>query len=274
VTWRPMDTLRIDTDFQFGYNDYSYTRIWPRQIQSYKVHANYKPRPWATIDGAIDIHENRDNVSEVNNLEHGRTYSFLVTLTPNAKWAYSVGYNFTDLYLQTYICFNASNGTLTNPAPPLPPLPTYPACAIPLPPPPALPAAPLGGMEFYANKQHYAYSDVMWKLMPRVTASVGYVGTFAGGTEQGTTLFLDPLQPAGTLTFSYQRPYGWIQIDIYKGLSFKSEWNYYGYNTKSPTNPSIPVGNANAPNGLYELAPIPAADFNGSTATFSIRYAF
>ncbi len=41
VTWRPMDTLRINSDFQFGYNSYSYTRIWPRQIQSYKVHANY-----------------------------------------------------------------------------------------------------------------------------------------------------------------------------------------------------------------------------------------
>ena len=41
-------------------------------MQSYKVHANYKPRAWINLDGAIDIHENRDNVSTVNDLEHGR----------------------------------------------------------------------------------------------------------------------------------------------------------------------------------------------------------
>ena len=75
-----MDTLRINSDFEFGYNNYSYTRIWPRQIQSYKVHVNYRPRTWATIDGAVDIHENRDNIYQVNNLEHGRTYSISLML--------------------------------------------------------------------------------------------------------------------------------------------------------------------------------------------------
>ena len=113
LTFRPMNTLRIYTDFEFGYNSYSYTRIWPRQIQSYKVHANYRPRPWATIDGAIDIHENRDNVSEVNNLEHGRTYSLSTVLVPNSKLSFTLGYNYTDLYLQTYVCFNESFGNLT-----------------------------------------------------------------------------------------------------------------------------------------------------------------
>src|SRR3984885_14334068 len=85
-TARPIDTLRITGDFQFGYNDYSFTRISPRQVQSYKVNANYKPRSWITFDGAIDIHENRDNVSTINDLEHGRSYSFVTTLMPNAKW--------------------------------------------------------------------------------------------------------------------------------------------------------------------------------------------
>ena len=101
LTLRPMDTLRIYADFQFGYNSYSYTRIWPRQIQSYKIHANYRPRAWVTIDGAIDIHENRDNVTEVNNLEHGRTYSLSTVLVPNSKLSFTLGYNYTDLYLQT-----------------------------------------------------------------------------------------------------------------------------------------------------------------------------
>src|SRR5262249_53538922 len=156
-TFRPMDTLRINTDFEFGYSNYSYTRIWPRQIQSYKVHVDYRPRTWATISGAVDIHENRDNVIQVNNLEHGRAYSLFVVLARSPKRAYSFGYNFTDLYLQTYVCFNDTFGTITGPA-----LPTFAACTIPNSP------ATLGATEFYANKQHYAYGDVMWKPIRRV----------------------------------------------------------------------------------------------------------
>src|ERR1700691_3734239 len=49
-TARPIDALRITGDFQFGYNDYSFTRISPRQVQRYKVHANYKPRAWINFD--------------------------------------------------------------------------------------------------------------------------------------------------------------------------------------------------------------------------------
>ncbi len=265
LTFRPMNTLRIYTDFEFGYNSYSYTRIWPRQIQSYKVHANYRPRPWATIDGAIDIHENRDNVSEVNNLEHGRTYSLSTVLVPNSKLSFTLGYNYTDLYLQTYVCFNESFGGLTGPG-----IPVYPACTLSNSPSPVT----LGATEFYVNKQHYAYSDVMWKPMKRVTTTLGYSGTFAGGNERGSTLFLNPLQPGGTIAFNYHKPFASVQVDIYRGLTWKAAWNYYGYNSKSPINTSVPITNANAPDGLYELEPIPAPDFNGSTATFSIRYAF
>ena len=35
-------------EIRFGYNEQSFTRIDPRQLQTYKIHANYKPKPWAT----------------------------------------------------------------------------------------------------------------------------------------------------------------------------------------------------------------------------------
>jgi hypothetical protein len=124
-------------------------------------------------------------------------------------------------------------------------------------------------MQFYANKQYFAYSDVMWKPVKRVTASLGYSATFAGGTSRGTSLFLNPLQPEGTLAFTYQKPFASIQVDIYRGLSYKTTWNYYGYNSKTPINTSIPITG-----GTYALEPIPGPDFNGSTATFALRYVF
>jgi len=277
LTWRPMDTLRINSDFQFGYNSYSYTRIWPRQIQSYKVHVNYRPRTWATIDAAADIHENRDNVYQVNDLEHGRTYSISLMLAkPDSKFAFTVGYNFTDLQLQNYVCFNDGFGSMTNLNSGIG-LPMFPStgpgsCALGN----TTPDNLQGGTELYSSKQHYAYSDVMFKPVKRVTMSLGYAATFVGGGSGilnpvvGPGLLpLDPLQPGGTLAFNYQKPFASIQFDAYRGLSYKAEWNYYGYNSKTPTNTSVPITG-----GTYALEPTGAPDFNGSTATFSVRYIF
>jgi hypothetical protein len=244
-TARPMDTLRITGDFQFGYNDYSFTRISPRQMQSYKVNADYKPRSWITFDGAIDIHENRDNVSTINDLEHGRSYSFVTTLMPSAKWFLDLGYTYTDIYTQAQICYydNAFGP---------PPVTQCPASLGYTP--PAIPA--LGA---YSSKQHFFYSDIMWKPVKRVTTTIGYVGTFVGGN----TAAIDPLQVPGTLAFNYQKPYVRAVFDVYKGLSYRMTWNYYGYNGKGLGSNAIPG-----------LAAIPIQDFNGSTTEFALRYAF
>ena len=244
-TTRPTDKLEITGDFAFGYNDYSFTRISPRQVQVYKVHANYKPRTWVNFDAAIDLHENRDNVSTVNDLEHGRSYSFVTTLAPNSKVFFDLGYTYTDIYNQAQICYYA-NAFGPPPATQCPASLGYT--------PPAIP-----GLGVYSSKQNFLYGDIMWKPVPRVTAGVGYAGTFVGGN----TLGIDPLQVPGTLAFNYQKPYGRIVFDLYKGLSYRMTWNYYGYNSKGQASNAIPG-----------LAAIPLQDFNGSTAEFALRYAF
>lgn len=244
-TARPMDTLRITADFQFGYNDYSFTRISPRQVQSYKINANYKPRSWINVDGALDIHENRDNVSTVNDLEHGRSYSFVTTFIPNPKLFFDLGYTYTDIYTQAQICYyqNAFG------PPPATQCPTSLGYA-----PPAVP-----GLGSYSSKQHFAYGDIMWKPVRRVTTGIGYAGSFVGGS----TLAIDPLQVPGTLSFNYQKPYVRLIFDMYKGLSYRMTWNYYGYN-----------GRGLPSNAITGLAAIPIQDFNGSTTEFAFRYAF
>lgn len=240
VSARPSGALRVSADLLFGYNDNSFTRISPRQVQSYKIHATYTPKPWATIDGAIDIHENRDNVFTVNNLEHGRTYSVGATLAPDSRLWVDFGYSYIDIFTQTDICFAEPGSTVfTTPCPVIGA------------------TGPLGARAFYTNMDHYAYADVMWKPQKRVTAIVGYSGTIA----RGSTLFLNALQPTGPLDFNYLKPSANLVVDIYKGLSYKAAWNYYGYNDRGVANP---VG----------LAPIPLQDFNGSNITFSVRYAF
>jgi hypothetical protein len=260
VVARPMDTLRITGDLEFGYNDAAYTRIDARQVQTYKIHANYRPKPWATIDGAVDIHENRDNVFTVDNLEHDRSYSFATILTASPRLSVDFGYNYWNVYTQALICF-AYSITSANPAPPplnvtdsaFPPgVPTGPAC-----PATAGGASVLGASSSYGSTDHFAHAAMIWKPMKRVTAMLGYGGSFV----RGNTIFLNPLTPSGTLDFNYQRPYASIEIAVYRGLSYKMAWNYYGFNQAGNTNP-------------FGLAAIQSQDFNGSNATFSFRYSF
>ena len=93
--------------------------------------------------------------------------------------------------------------------------------------------------------------------MKRVTTMVGYNGSFI----RGNTIFLNPLTPSGTLDYNYQTPYASIAIEVYRNVTYKMAWNYYGFNETGNTSP-------------FGLAAIPLQDFNGSNATFSFRYAF
>ena len=147
VTARPTDTLRLNADLMFGYNDNSFTRISPRQVQSYKIqctlhsHAvgEHRRLPWTSTRIATTY-------PLVNNMEHGRTYSFVATLSPNAKLWVDFGYNYMDIYTQTEICFPDTGSTVfTTPCP--------------------VPGAssPLGTLSSYSSQDNYAYGDVMWK---------------------------------------------------------------------------------------------------------------
>jgi len=258
---RPVDALSITGDFVLGYNSNSFTRIDPRQTQSYKIHTTYKPKLWATLDGAVDINENRNDVAFVANLEHDRMYSFAAMLAPSPRLAIGFGYNYWNVYTQSEICFNYSV-TYTNPtgSPATLPVSSSPpgaattACPIAG---ASVGAAGLGTLATYNSNDHFAHASLMWKPVARVTATLGY----AGSIVRGNTTFLNPLAPTGTLDYNYVTPYASIAIDIYRGLAYKLGWNYYGFDQQGNTSP-------------FGLAPIPLQNFNGSNATFSFRYAF
>jgi len=260
-TARPMDALRLNGELTYGYSDAAFTRISPRHVQGYKAKATYTPKPWASLDGAVAIHDNQDDVATVSNIEHDRSYSFTTTLMPNAKLAVSFGYNYWDVYTQADICFNYSiTATYAGPPAASVPVSTSPpgvdtaACTIPN---ASVGAAGLEALSTYSSADHFAHADVMWKPAKRITADMGYGGSFV----RGNTIFLNPLMPSGTLDYNYQLPYASINVLLYRGVSYKMAWNYYGFNEEGVTSP-------------FGLAPIPLQDFNGSNATFSVRYAF
>lgn len=266
---RPIDNLRITGNFEFGYNDYAFTRTSPRQMQSYKINAQYTPKPWATLSGSVDIHENRDNVYTVNSLEHGRSYSVQAVLTPTPKLSVDFGYTYVDIYSQAIVCYTEGFG------PPIPGTTPCPAAGSPV---------GLGALAVYTSTDHLAYGGVMWKVAPRVTFNVGFDGNFVRGTSPyfnlpqfatGTPpalqqVSLNALQPAGTLNFNYLRPTSSVAVNIYKGFTYEMAWAYYGFLVEGT---QFPAGLALTPTNTA-LPSLQLENFNGSTATFSVRYAF
>ena len=97
----------------------------------------------------------------------------------------------------------------------------------------------------------------MWKPYKRVTAMLGYGGSIV----RGNTTFLNPADADRHAGFQLPQAVREPGVRIYKGVAYKTAWNYYGYNDHGVANP---VG----------LAPLPSQDFNGSNVTFSFRYAF
>ena len=129
-------------------------------MQSYKIHANYKPRPWANLDGAVEIHENRDNVTTVNNMEHDRSYSFSAMLMPNQRLSVDFGYQLLE-HIHTGVHLFPVFHSSANPTPPptnltvstfppgVPQLSTGTACPI------AGSPSPLGALSTYSQQRSF-----------------------------------------------------------------------------------------------------------------------
>ncbi len=249
ITARPMDTLRLNADFVLGYNDNSFTRISPRQVQVYKVSGRYSPKPWASLNASVDINENQDNVATVNNVEHGRTYSAVATLSHSSMFWVDFGYSYIDIYSQTLHLLRRYR---------LDHLYRFEF---------ALCDSGIGGQRRHAGNAFDLCQPRQLRVrrchgqssIKRVTLGAGYNGSIV----RGSTTVLNPLTPTGTLDFTYLKPFVSVAFDLYKGLSYKTAWNYYGYDTHGP-GPINPVG----------LVPLPSQNFNGSNVTFSLRYLF
>ena len=254
---RPTSALRLNFDLDLFWADSAYARIDPRQQQRYRFQASYTPRSWITLDASFDILEHRNNMFLVNDKEHDRGYSLSAVLTPNDHFSFDLGYTYSNIYFQMLECWAYGSGVTFPVTPGLLPSGTITTpCAVPA----EIQGGDVtafGGTATYSSKTHFAYADVTWKPIKRVSLKVGYAGTFANGN----TLFLNPNAPVGPLSYAYQKPYAEFAFVLAKGLTYRTTWRYYGYNPRSLANPA-------------GLASIGNQDFNGNNETFSLRYSF
>jgi hypothetical protein len=217
---RPTDTVRLSYDQELMYADNTFTRVSPRQFQHYKFRGDYKPKPWVSMGTTLNVYEARNNVYQVNHLEHTRNFGYYLTVAPGERWSLDAGYNYTGVFSQTNICFIFGAGT---------PPAVFPACTI------VGSPVTLQGISIYTNKTNYGYADFLVKPVKRVTLRLGY----AIDSVTGNTLILNPNSPTGPLNFKYHRPYASVDIGVAKGVTWRTGWGFYDYNEiNSSTDPT------------------------------------
>jgi len=234
---RPIDALQLNFDLELMSADNTLTRISPRQLQHYKLRATYKPSTWATFGASLNILENRDNVLQVNNLQHNRSYGFSAVIEPNAKFGLDFGYDYNGIFSQTNICYSLGFGPLPKGSTPCPSGPV---------------PAPIQALSFYNNKVHFGYFNLLWQPIKHVSTRLGYNLT----STSGDTLILTPNAPGGPLAFNYHRPTLGLAFDLWKRVTWKLDWNYYDYKEKTVPDPTGP------------------RNFRANLVTMAFRYAF
>jgi hypothetical protein len=235
---RPVNHLKVSFDTELMSADNSFTRISPRQTQEYRLRATYKPVEQVNVSGSITIWEGRNNVSDVNNLQHNRVYAFSAGLQPTEKVGLELGYDYNDVYSQILVCFTSS-AVVTGP--------TSVACTG--------VAGLVQQLSVYTNKSNFGYFDASWTPFRRLTARLG--ANLTGTT--GSVLIISPNAPSGPLDSTYYQPFGGIDYRVAKGWTGRVYWGYYDYHEDE----SNVVQDVFAPR-----------NFRANLVTLSLRYAF
>jgi len=233
---QPTAKWRISFDTDLMSADNTFTRISPRQSQEYRIRSKYRVTNWLSLDGSIRIWEGRDNISEVDNLQHDRSYGFSALIQPNEKFALELGYDYNDIFSQILICYTSSSAPTR--------LAKCPGSTV-----------LVEQLSTYTNKSHYGHFDVMWSPVHRLTT---HLGANLTGTD-GSAILLDPNAVPGPLNSKWLRPYGGLDYHFAKNWTGKAYWGYYGYH-EDLTGAAQDV-----------FAP---RNFHANTATLSLRYAF
>jgi len=233
---RPMANWRISFDTELMSADNSYTRISPRQTQEYRIRSTYKPVAWLNLGGSIAIWEARNNVAEINNLQHSRFYGFSASFQPRESLSFEIGYDYNDVFSQILICYTSSAA------------------------PPGLDKCPgstlLQQLSVYTNNSHFGHFDVDWKPMKHLTTRLGANLT---GTS-GSVLIISPNAPSGPLDSKFLQPYAGFDYRFTKNWMGKAYWAYHGYHEDQDA-------------GLVQDIFAPR-NFHANLVTLSVRYAF
>ena len=117
---RPTSNWEINGTVEIGYSDNALTPIGPRQLKQYRFHTMYRPKPWATINGAYTDRERHNNTynnaadisstkpyeGPINHIDYSRVGSIGASLMPNEHYGIDLNYAYSEVYSGHNVCYN------------------------------------------------------------------------------------------------------------------------------------------------------------------------
>jgi len=234
----PTHQLSVKLNVEAMTADEAYTQISPRQLQHYVLRTFYKPQPWMSFSGAVNILESRDNVEYVHHLAHNRDFSVGTSIEPSDKWSIDLNYAYDNDFSSTDICYFSSN-----------PLPGAGSCTIPG---SVANFQPFLGNGYYNDPSHFGSVAVMLAPVKKINFHAGYTMTASNGNGE----ILTDRQVQGSLQSQYQMPFADVAFNLAPGWTWKAGWNHYGYGEGSGVGATLP------------------RDTRGEVFTASVRHAF
>jgi hypothetical protein len=298
LAFRPTSNWDVNGTVEIGYYDDVLTPIAPRQLKQYRLHTMYRPKPWASINGAYTDRERHNNTfnnaadisaskpyeGPINHIDYSRVGSIGASLTPNEHYGIDLNYAYSRVYSATNVCYN-SGGTAT-----LPGAATLTASGAPA----VCPGifargsttqlASWFGRDFQDAPTQSASVALMLSPNAKVHTNLGYRMSNVAGSR----FFNDARDVNGSMNSNYQSPFvsfAWTQR---QGLIWKAEYNYFGYGEGGPSGPTLcsttttvnsvvsPCTSFSQPTGLTEpTSGLTAARvFHANNVTLGVHYEF
>ncbi|MGD0939255.1 MAG: hypothetical protein ABR905_06035, partial [Terracidiphilus sp.] len=302
---RPTANLSVNGSVEMAYADNALTPVSPRQLWHYRVHARYRPKPWATLSGAfndLERHNNTNNAQAdvaagdvpyegpLDHVDHTRIASVSGLILPNEHYGLDFSYAYTDVYAATNICFD--NGNQSAPTKPgaYPGTATLTASGAPNVCPGVFSRgsttqlADWFGRDFMDAPTQYGSVSVRLSPVKPIQSNLGYRISSVAGSR----FFNDARDVNGSLVSTYQSPFMNLAWTVHHGLTWKAEYNFYGYGEGGPSGPqncststsltstvapctsfASPTGLTESPSGL--TAP---RNFHANNVTLGVHYEF
>jgi hypothetical protein len=294
---RPASNWDINGTVEASYADNAFTPMTPRQTRLYRVHTLYRPKPWATLSGAyhdVEHHNNTNNdqaavaagdvayAGPLDHVDYSRVLGLGAQLFPNDHYGIDFNYAYSDVYMADNICYLGGASTAL---PVAASTPSGTAC-------PATSAGRSGYdfgpvLDFVHAPTQSGSAALTLSPVKTFKSNIGYNISSVNGSR----FYNDPRDVAGSLVSTYQSPFVNIAWTVHPGLTWKAEYNFYGYGeggpsgaqlcsaaNPTPTAPVTPVSCSTLPNqtGMNispagETAP---RNFHANNVTLGLHYEF
>jgi hypothetical protein len=294
---RPTENWNINGSIEMLYNDNAFTPMTPRQTRQYRLHTMFRPKPWATISGTyndLEHHNNTNNTQAdvaatggpayagpLDHVDYSRVVGMGAQLFPNEHYGIDFNYVYSDVYMADNICYlgAAAAGVVAVSTP------SGTTC-------PATSAGRSGydfgpALDFMHAPTQSGTVALNFSPIKTVKSNIGY----NINSVNGTRFYNDARDVAGSLVSTYQSPFVNFAWTSRPGLTWKAEYNFYGYGeggpsgaqlcsttNPTPSTPATPVPCASSPyqTGMNispagETAP---RNYHANMVTLGVHYEF